>query len=222
MALTLGLEQWLKQAGYEHHAFVSWAHTINPEMGHCARRIQASIAQELALAIPQPSVFLDETHIPPGTTWAPHLQQAICRSVVMVAICAPIYYHPTHNWCGLEWAAMKDLASRRAGALASRAIVPLIFRHSAPLPNAVAAVQHIDLSRASLPNHRYYSSTAFNTVVRNIVAAIDITANAIATAGVTANCAQYAFPTESAFADYHAAQPAFPFRTSHAAESPHG
>jgi hypothetical protein len=113
MTLTPNIEQWLQEAGYEYHCFISWPHTENKEITDCARHIRDAITNDLALSVPEPRVFLDETAIVAGNEWPLSLRNALCKSIAMVAICAPIYYHPAHEWCGLEWAAMAMLGQRR-------------------------------------------------------------------------------------------------------------
>src|SRR5262245_25005263 len=125
---TLNIEQWLEKAGYGYHCFISWPHAKNKDLKDCARNVKTLVEQTLALSIPKPRVFLDETEIPGGAEWQETLRRALCKSVAMVSICAPIYYHSSHKWCGLEWAAMDMLSQRRLVGEGVKAIIPIIVR----------------------------------------------------------------------------------------------
>ena len=204
MAIAPAVDKWLHDSGYEYHCFISWAHTINREMAVCARAVKTAVEQELALSIQAPRVFLDEAAIPAGAEWPVHLQQALCRSLALVAICAPIYYHPIHRWCGLEWSAMDALSGQRLPGHSFKAIVPLLFRRSDPLPQAVDGLQYIDLSRQQIRGRRFYATQEFRIAVNKIVERIEAVANAVFGLKVLPNCDGFIFPADSAFADYEA------------------
>ena len=212
MAISPEVDAWLRGAGYQHHCFISWAHTINLEMTSCARELKSSIEQELALSIPTPSIFLDETGIPPGADWPEHLRQALCHSLMLVAVCVPIYYHPNHKWCGLEWATMDTLGQRRLEGQGFTAIVPLLFRRSETLPSAVEKLQYIDVSRQQIQRRRYYTTQEFRGVTLKIIERIEAVAKVFAERKVLPDCATFTFPTTSAFADYAVPHQAPPFQ----------
>jgi hypothetical protein len=157
MPITYEIENWLRGPGaYENHCFISWPHTINRDITECAQTIRDSIREVLATSFHEPTVFLDEIGITGGADWQLKLRRALCRSVSMVAICAPIYYRPEHNWCGLEWAAMEQLSSTRLRGHDFKTIIPVMVRKSDPLPSVVSRVQYIDLSKVQLQGRRYY------------------------------------------------------------------
>lgn len=218
MPITPQIEQWLKDLGYEYHCFVSYprirkadgsidhAHPIN----QCALRVKEAVEQGLSFSIPQPKVFLD-VEIGGGTDWERKLRGSLCRSVVMVAVCASIYYHPSHRWCGLEWAAMDALAARRLPGHDLRTIVPLIIKVETSLPEAVLKPQYIDISRAWVQGTRYYSTNKFREHMGQVVAHIEKVAEAITKNNAPTNCGQFEFPEQSAFADWQPKGPGFPF-----------
>src|ERR1051325_158315 len=134
--MSLGqLDRWLQHAGYEYHCFVSYprimnaAGTIDDEhpINQCAHQVRDELVRQLGYSVPTPRVFLD-VELGGGVNWELRIQQALCRSVVMVAICAGIYYHPSHNWCGLEWAAMDALGRRRLRDSDLLAIFPMMLK----------------------------------------------------------------------------------------------
>ena len=69
MPITPMLDNWLNDAGYRYHCFISWAHTKNKEMTDCARKLKDAIEENMALDIPNPKVFLDESDIEGGDEW---------------------------------------------------------------------------------------------------------------------------------------------------------
>jgi hypothetical protein len=216
MALSQ-LDQWLRQAGYEYHCFVSYprikkadgsidaAHPIN----QCAREVRDALVRHLAFSVPEPKVFLD-LDMSGGTDWEARLRTALCRSVVMVAICAGIYYHPSHRWCGLEWAAMDALGRRRLRDSDLLAIFPLMLKREKSLPPAVGVTQWGgDLTGAAL-SRRYYSTISFSRNIEDVVAHIERVADAIRARNETSRCGEFHFPQTSAFAEWQADSAEFP------------
>ena len=205
-------EEWLQRAGYEHQCFISYPRIRDPIMSDCANRVKEAIENDLSQLISNPNVFLDTSMIG-GTDWEKRLKNALCHSISMVALCAPIYYHPDHNWCGLEWAAMDTLCEKRIPGEDIRTIIPLIVRVSAPLPDPVSRVQSIDISRLLLTRH-YYHTNNFRSYIRQVVSLIERVAIAVARNEVVADCRQFEIPQTSAFAGWLPTVPPPPFRRS--------
>ena len=203
MPITYEIDQWLQGDGaYENHCFISWPHTINSDITECAQTLRSSILENLATSVHEPKVFLDETGIAGGAAWELTLRRALCRSVCMVAICAPIYYRPEHNWCGLEWAAMDLLSSTRLQGAEFGAIIPVMIRKSDPLPKAVSRVQYIDFSRVTIQGRRFFKFPESRLKIQEIVSRIEQIAVRLWQSGSRANCDLFQFPTKSAFSDY--------------------
>ncbi len=210
MPITPEIEQWLKDAGYEHHCFISYPRVRNNCLTECAKRVKDAIENDLALSINNPSVFLDET-IPGGTLWESKIKTALCRSVTMAALCAGIYYHPAHNWCGLEWAAMDDLCESRLPGSEYRTIIPMIVRVESSIPDAVLKNQWIDISSLTLQGRRYYTTREFRSRVREVVNHIERIAIAIVGKQARTDCQQFQFPSTSAFSNWQPVKQAAPF-----------
>jgi len=212
MAITPEVQNWLRQAGYEHYCFISWPHTDSPEITDCATYIHNAIVGSLSALIHKPSVFRDVTSVTGGDIWPDSLKQALCRSITMVAICAPIYYHPEHPWCGLEWAAMDGLNTQRIPGARFHSIIPVMVRKSDILPDAVSRLQHLDVSGVFTIGRRYFSTKDFRRQLGEIVQRIETVADAVAHQKAVAGCDQFEFPKESAFSGYTKTTQPFPFR----------
>lgn len=210
MAITPALERWLKEAGYKYHCFVSYPRVRNTDIIECSKRVKDAIENHLALDI-NPSVFLDET-ITGGADWQSTLRGALCRSITMIAICAPIYYHPDHSWCGLEWAAMDCLCDLRLPGRDFRTIIPLMVREEVPLPEPVSKTQYINISRVMLQGRRYYKTLEFRRRIEEITRHIEKVAFAIRDNDARPDCEAFAFPEISAFANWQPAIQLPPFR----------
>jgi len=211
MAIAPAVDNWLKNEGnYEYHCFVSWPHTINPDLTACARAVKKAIEEDLAYSIHKPRVFLDESDITGGDDWKARLSGALCRSIAMVAICAPIYYRSEHIWCGLEWAAMEHLSSRRLQGKNFKAIIPLMVRKSDPLPTAVSAVQYIDLSKITTRGRDYFKAREFRQNVQEIVSRIEQVAEELCRSKSKSDCHTFDIPAKSAFSDHGPIAPVFP------------
>jgi hypothetical protein len=207
-------DRWLQtEGGYEFHCFISWPHTINPDITESARNLKVAILERLAAVFPAPAVFLDESVMAGGDDWEKKLKHGLCKSVAMVAVCAPIYYHPQHLWCGREWAAMQLLSNCRLNDADYTNIIPVIVRKSTPLPTAVSRIQHIDISNVMLQGRRYYKNREFREKIEQIVDRVREIAMRIGNNKIKANCEGFNFPAESAFADYVTPQPTLPLVT---------
>jgi TIR domain len=211
--ITPQIERWLEDAGYQYHCFISYPRIRNDDLMECAMRIKEAIEAELALVLFNPKVFLDKS-ITGGADWRNHLRTALCRSISMVALCAPIYYHPAHRRCGLEWAAMWHLEGERLRSADDHAIIPLIFRGPNNVPEAVSRIQHIDISRVTTLGRRYYNTQEFRTKIGEVTDRIISTALRIACNQASTKCEEFNFPATSAFHGYQPVSPSAPFRSS--------
>ena len=207
------MEDWLRQAGYEYYSFISWPHTASNNLTRCARRLKQDIESGLAESVSDPKVFLDETVLMPGDKWSEVIQQALCKSLTMVAVCAPISYHPKHYWCGLEWATMDQLSNVRLRGANYQAIFPVLIRKSEsdPLPDVVSAIEYIDFTTISVRKHNYFLSSEFTSQTEWIVQRIMEVAETVATNLAATNCKEFTYPTVSAFEGYNSTRLPSPF-----------
>jgi hypothetical protein len=206
------IQAWLNEAGYENHCFISWPHIDEHEVAQCARLVRKAIQNELKFSVPDPQVFLDETALQGGDIWREELRRALCRSVSMVAICAPIYYHPSHPWCGREWAAMEALGEERVKEEAFRTIIPIILRERGAVPAVVSKFQYIDFSKTSVQGRHYYATREFRLKITEVVSRIEQIATALFIRKRLPECDGFAFPEASAFAHLGVAPQNLPFR----------
>src|SRR5262249_49373094 len=131
------LEQWLYLNGYEHFVFVSYPRVEDAAAMRCARSVAKAIREGFADYTPASDcrrAFVDVECIREGEDWERCVRTALCRSVVMVAVCAPIYYRPEHPWCGREYQAMLSLSEIRQ----VPTVLPILVRRfpNYPLPSA--------------------------------------------------------------------------------------
>ena len=214
MPITHTLEQWLKNSGYEYHCFISWPHTKNKNMTQCARNIKEAIEESLALSIASPRVFLDESEIYGGADWQETLIRSLCRSVAMVSICAPIYYHPSHTWCGLEWAAMHGLSQQRIPRAEFKTIIPVLLKQDSSMPECISQIQYVDFSGVIVRGRRYYSTNDFRSKITQIVNRIEQIAQTLQSNSSITTCEQFIAPPASAFANHPTKDDLFPFRAT--------
>ena len=205
------IEPWLRDVGnYEHHCFVSWPHTRNVEISECARTVRDAIESRLSESFVNPKVFLDEKGINVGDQWDPVLRKALCRSMSMVAICAPVYFRSEHYWCGLEWASMHELGQKRLPKVDYSPIIALMVRVPDPLPWPAGKIQFIDVSRVTIKGRKYFSTDEFRTKIDSVVRRIEEIAEGLWKNEAISNCEMYQFPEVSAFANYAAPAQSFP------------
>jgi hypothetical protein len=202
MPLTYADEQWLENAGYEHHCFISWPHTGDKDLSKCAERVEADIMSGLSEFITVPKVWRDEPGLQPGDIWSDVIKQKLCRTVAMVAICGPMYYHPRHFWCGLEWAAMQAMSDARLHGYTFAAVLPIIAKKRGPLPIVVSAIQFADLSGLIAMSAAPYKTNEYRLKIARVVNRIEEIAKAIVANQSYPDCNNFQFPTVSAFDNY--------------------
>ena len=212
MAFNSELETWLSDAGYKYHCFISWAHIKNPLMEQCASMIKEEILNHLRLQLDEPRVFLDQSEIKGGAAWEQELTMALCKSVSMVSLCAPIYYHPGHRWCGLEWAAMEKLSLERLSNVNFKSIIPVLLKKDDDLPHEVRAIQYVDLSPVIIRGCRYFHTQDFRKKIIEIIERIELIAKTIAENDHLPNCREFTMPTNPAFISHVTSGQKFPFR----------
>jgi len=215
LQFTPEIVEWLHAAGYEYHCFISWPHISNRELAECASQVRNGLEDELSLLFPNPRVYFAQADIEEEDQWRRVVGQALCRSVVMVAICAPVYYYPDYHRCGLEWAAMELLSAKRLPGLGLKAIIPAFVRRPEHLPGTVQSIsdQHIDLSGVATSGRRYYKTRDFKRNMIKIREHFERLALALAFSGAQVDCKHFEPPAESAFANYIPSRQGFPFRS---------
>lgn len=110
------LNAGLHELGYQHHAFISYARArfrpatttmgaaaaVDDHQRERAERIKKRLVKELSQTFNHPSVFTD-SDISEGADWEQTLATSLYRSVVVIAICDPVYFTKDRSWCAREW-----------------------------------------------------------------------------------------------------------------------
>jgi hypothetical protein len=129
----------------------------------------------------------------------------------MVAVCAPSYYDPAHEWCGLEWATMQTLGETRLRQQKETAIIPVTIRTTDHLPPAVTHIQQIDFTGITTQSYYYFRTHEFREKVEEIARKILHVAETIQKNRAKPKCDKFVYPTISAFDGYIPETPSFPF-----------
>jgi len=219
MPLNQQIDKWLKdKAGYKYHCFISYPRIKNDDgsddknhpITQCARGIKSAIKQNLKYSITTPQVFLDVEDISPGVDWDQALKEALCGSLVMVAICAAIYYDDS-KYCGLEWAAMDSLGAKRLPDDKLLSIVPVLVKRESSYPPTVQRPQWIDISGVIAQKWRFRPTDYFNQEIIRVVGHIERVAETLYQKKIKTDCVQFEFPSKSAFADWQRIKQSPPF-----------
>jgi hypothetical protein len=210
------LDQWLKQNGYKHYVFVSYARSPDATCAKFAQIVARALREAFADFTTNDEcgrVFLDHECIPKGTKWEPILEAELCRSVLMVAICSPIYYHPEHRWCGREYQAMSSLDQIRGVS----SILPILVRKfpNHPLPKVVADLTYCDLVAETTRDRRFVDRQPFRQMVGGLMQRASEVGSALRENNIVADPARlgFQFPAASAFDDYNAPVQIAPLRS---------
>ncbi len=199
MPITYETQNWLEVAGFRNYCFISYPFTGEPELDLCAEELKKHIRRELRYQGIEGCVYIAKTDIPPGAEWPEDLRLNLCESVAMVAILMRAYL--SHEWCGIEWAAMEALGKARLPDTPIKAIIPLRFRHL-ELPPSAAVLQEIDISPQLNHGRRYYSTNHFRLQAIRVVDQITEIANLIHKNKCIAEIKDFRLPTQSAFANF--------------------
>jgi hypothetical protein len=134
--------------GYVHDVFVSYARggTVEPWVRHSfAPAFRRALQEELARS----NVFVDE-QIPTGVEWPAHLQYALLRSRVLVAVFSRQYFDKV--WCRAE---IDSMMLRRDRFIAPEGAPSRIPVHAIVVHDCVAGVpaDYETVQRADFKSH---------------------------------------------------------------------
>jgi len=121
------LNSKLPELGYKHLAFISYArarfrHPANTmQFARAVRQdplrkraevLKSRLEEALVQTFIEPSVFSD-SDLPDGAAWEAELAAALYSSVIVIAICDPVYFTDAKAWCAREWFSALEVDGRR-------------------------------------------------------------------------------------------------------------
>lgn len=212
MAISHEIEDWLENSGYKYHCFISGPHSKHRGMKKFALRLREDITEELNLrgGFYDPQVFLDEKNINLADDWEREISDSLCKSIAMVSLCGPLYYHPKHEWCGLEWAAMSSLGKKRIKSSKFGTILPLILVEDERIPGVVSKTQFLDFSAVFARSRNPYLTQDYREKVIKIVDRIIEIAQALEKNKAVPSCDKFKIPAASAFTTHKPAEKHLP------------
>ena len=204
-----GLKRWLHNGGgYQFVCFISWATAAGEYASRVAHALKTELTNQLRLAgWSNAECYLAKTDIPAGTDWCRHMTEALCRSVVLVAICSPSYYES--EYCCREWAAMAELESLGC----PERILPIVL-HRHQLPSVVTSRELVeDLKDVSFLAGDWAIGPKFSAVISSIAESARHRAQTLKNRNIQA--AIIPLPSSTPFDQYkpQPASPAFPLMT---------
>jgi hypothetical protein len=208
----------LRRRGVEYLAFLSFARDRPPkELVRQAERVKEALEQELGYFVDRPAgkglVFFDDEALKGGDYIDGNLGCSLCKSVCVVAVCAPVYFD--RSYCGREWAAMEQLGARRFPNAPRKPIVPVLLRKPDPLPPVFVgerAIKYYDISQDSVARN-YFKGAKFGDLIRNaIVPRVKEFAEALVDSDAGCDCNDFKLPASTAFAGYSLNAAPFPLR----------
>lgn len=211
------VDNWLRRedgGGNKHCVFLSYPRNHDSETTRCARTIARAIRAKLGDyrgLEPCDRVFVDEECIRQGT-WQPQIERALCQSMVMIAVCAPIYYDRDKPFCGREFNSMSLVGQHRL----APTIVPVLVRKSkrCPLPRAISELQYIDVVAETLNCRDYHRRPPFLTKMNILFDRVVDVANQLYDSRARAHPSpnEFRIGEESAFDDYDLPDESMPLR----------
>lgn len=198
MPITPEIRRFLQTSGFTNYCFVSYAYTGENPMAEFARRIQAEVEMELKTQVPNPQVFLNTIHIPPGNPWPDEIKDNLAGSLTMVAILSQVYFAEEHAWCNIEWTAMDKLRKERYPRNGVYPTIPVLYRKPV-LPTGVELRQYIDLTRSQIAGRRFYARQEFREAIAEIIKKIEDVAEATYQSQCKAQAAGFIWPSPAPF-----------------------
>ena len=124
----------------------------------------------------EPKIFVDSMQ-PTGVQWPQHIQAALARSRVMVAIWTPPYF--SSDWCMAEWESMLQrevFLAERGNPQPSGLVYPLVFSDGKNFDERAKKTQSRDLSKLNYHHDCFRDSSKyleFDDEVRKIAEDIE-------------------------------------------------
>jgi hypothetical protein len=162
-------------AGYEFDVFLSYPRSGNPYnwvRNHFLELLRSCLADELPY---EPTMFIDE-ELDTGVDWPSRLQQALCRSKILVSIYSPQYFRSP--WCLAEWHSMSEREKLLGLASPERPqglIYPILYVDSENFPDYARTRGWRDLKQWNVPHLGYQQTSEFIDLHRQVASiAIDL------------------------------------------------
>lgn len=115
---------------FQHACFISFSRGINinkKRVNEVVKGLKEDLSNEIGSLTNDLDVFYDEDFLKGGDSLAESIAYHLCRSVCMIVIYMPIYFHS--DWCRREYKAMLNLEQIRLRALGReehKLIIPLL------------------------------------------------------------------------------------------------
>lgn len=122
--------------------FISYRHTGVPDAHKYVQSFYDILKTQLALFLPNPSIYFDENGLKVGDLYNDELAYELCQSTSMVMLFSPSHFDPKHPYCAQEYHAMRNLEESRLKALEreqqnSGLIFPIVIRGWDYLPKEI-------------------------------------------------------------------------------------
>jgi hypothetical protein len=209
---------------FENACFVSYRH---PDAdGALAARfiddLSAALKSELGAWMNE-RLYVDRERLKPGMFFNQSLAYALCKSICMVVVYTPNYFHVDNPYCALEYITMERLEKRRFARLPGKQqgglIIPIILRGAKDLPSTLRDRRlYVSFEGFTLYSERIAYNPYLEPEVRKIVEYIDDYRKLFARLPEEIDCNSFAFPTQKEAMDWLRESPSsvihdFPFRS---------
>jgi len=204
---------------FQYSCFISYSHgegeLLTRFMDELKRALQSSLGPFLT-----EGVFLDEDRLKPGYLYNEALAKAICQSLCMIVVYAPIYERSTY--CLREFTAMQRLEDERFRKLKDflpaeyGLIIPILLRGKAEdLPEKIRKHRHFcDFSKFTTASTEMTRHPEFVDKIEQIALYIWELYQGFRSAGwdPCSQCTSFQLPDETKVQPWRAPIPPFPMR----------
>jgi hypothetical protein len=183
---------------FEHACFVSYRH--HPQSKPYGQFIEifcAEVSGELDMLLAE-KLYIDSERLHGGEFFKPKIAEALCKSICMIVVFTPTYFHPKSTFCAREYFAMEQLERKRLARLEKQRgvglILPVVLRGVEELPEGIRERHYYDCQDIS---GRHLTKRLSNTA-QQIAKVIYERAKLLAPIAdeLTCDCNLFEFPSE--------------------------
>jgi len=161
------------RATFEYACFMSYRQTRTGEVPPLVQKLFENLSEEIT-DFWEKEIFLDRERLRAGDRYNEILACKLCKSVCMIAVYTPVYFHEQHTYCAREYYAMQQLEKTRLQGLPKSEqekglIIPIVLKGEEFLPLEVKSCrQYYNFESYALGGLRG-NNMSYRKELRNIV-----------------------------------------------------
>ncbi len=160
---------------FEYSCFISYRQADSDLMGKFIDQLVSALKSEINVLLSNMPIYRDREMISGGTFYNDELEQALCKSVCMIVVYTPTYFHEKDTFCAREFKIMEQLECHRLEQFKDHKfcnrglIIPLILRGMNSFPQKIKRRRHCyDFSRFTLSENPLKRHKRYCKIIKKI------------------------------------------------------